>query len=234
MTELEAAATGAGRELLEAASAKLDVYLKVQDETVRNAKLNSSSRAYQLWNSETQPLVRVVSKAADALSDSIAKPDASTEQLRAAIAFGRAREGWLRLSRSTPNGDASIETVVQPDICVVCDPAKLDERGCLGAPDWIIEIVSPGTAARDTKDKFDLYEEAGVQEYWIVDVEHETVAGAPDVVRDVRMAANQQDVVVAEPIPCPVQVEHHRDLVLAVAVVLVVTPRRCVQDYFFI
>lgn len=74
----------------------------------------------------------------------------------------------VRLTRSTPNGDAAVETVVQPDICVVCDPQKLDERGCLGAPDWIIEIVSPGNAAHDTKAKFDLYEEAGVREYWIV------------------------------------------------------------------
>ncbi|UYZ63562.1 Uma2 family endonuclease [Hymenobacter weizhouensis] len=74
----------------------------------------------------------------------------------------------VRLTRSTANGDASIETVVQPDICVVCDPQKLDDRGCLGAPDWIIEILSPGNFARDTKEKFDLYEEAGVREYWVV------------------------------------------------------------------
>ncbi|OWP64539.1 restriction endonuclease [Hymenobacter amundsenii] len=81
----------------------------------------------------------------------------------------------VRLSRATPNGDASIETVVQPDICVVCDPAKLDERGCLGAPDWIIEIVSPGNVARDTRDKLELYQEAGVREYWIVLPEQQNV-----------------------------------------------------------
>lgn len=81
----------------------------------------------------------------------------------------------VRLSRTTPNGDASIETVVQPDICVVCDLQKLDERGCLGAPDWIIEILSPGTTARDTHDKFDLYEEAGVREYWMVTPEQKNV-----------------------------------------------------------
>ena len=74
----------------------------------------------------------------------------------------------VRLTRSTPNGDASIETVVQPEICVVCDAQKLDDRGCLGAPDWIIEIVSPGNVMRDIKEKFDLYEEAGVREYWLV------------------------------------------------------------------
>ncbi|RZK36407.1 MAG: Uma2 family endonuclease, partial [Hymenobacter sp.] len=53
-------------------------------------------------------------------------------------------------------------------IFVVCDAAKLDERGCLGAPDWIIEIVAPGNLKHDTKTKYDLYEEAGVQEYWVV------------------------------------------------------------------
>lgn len=74
----------------------------------------------------------------------------------------------VRLVKSGANGDQQIQTVVQPDICVICDPAKLDDRGCVGAPDWIIEIVSPGNAARDTKTKFDLYEENGVREYWIV------------------------------------------------------------------
>ncbi len=74
----------------------------------------------------------------------------------------------VRLTTGGFNGDQQITTVVQPDICVVCDPAKLDDRGCLGAPDWIIEIVSPGNTARDTKTKFDLYEESGVREYWMV------------------------------------------------------------------
>jgi Uma2 family endonuclease len=74
----------------------------------------------------------------------------------------------VRLSKTTPDGDATIQTVVQPDICVVCDPAKVDERGCLGAPDWVIEILSPKTAAYDTREKLELYEENGVREYWIV------------------------------------------------------------------
>jgi Uma2 family endonuclease len=65
--------------------------------------------------------------------------------------------------------DRDIYTVVQPDLCVVCDRAKLDERGCLGAPDWIIEILSPGrNATRDLTLKHDLYQENGVAEYWIV------------------------------------------------------------------
>ncbi|MGF1613453.1 MAG: Uma2 family endonuclease, partial [Gammaproteobacteria bacterium] len=60
------------------------------------------------------------------------------------------------------------ETVVQPDIVVVCDPGKLDARGCRGAPDWIIEVLSPATAARDHIDKRALYERHGVKEYWLV------------------------------------------------------------------
>ena len=82
----------------------------------------------------------------------------------------------VRLLRSTGNADDQIQTVVQPDLCVVCDPAKLDKRGCLGAPDWVIEIVSPGTATHDTKTKFDLYAENGVGEYWIVFPGEETIA----------------------------------------------------------
>jgi len=74
----------------------------------------------------------------------------------------------VRLVRGGANGDQQIQTVVQPDICVVCDLPKIDRRGCVGAPDWIVEIVSPGNTAHDTKTKFDLYEENGVREYWIV------------------------------------------------------------------
>ncbi len=51
---------------------------------------------------------------------------------------------------------------------MICDRSKLDRRGCVGAPDLIIEILSPATAAKDFKDKFALYEESGVREYWIV------------------------------------------------------------------
>ena len=59
-------------------------------------------------------------------------------------------------------------TVVQPDLCVVCNPEKLDTRGCNGAPDLIIEILSPGNSRTEMKDKFELYQEAGVLEYWVV------------------------------------------------------------------
>ena len=77
---------------------------------------------------------------------------------------------------SLDNGDHQITTVVQPDICVICDRTKLDDRGCVGSPDWIVEILSPSNTARDTRIKFDLYEESGVLEYWIVFPGVKTVA----------------------------------------------------------
>jgi len=61
-----------------------------------------------------------------------------------------------------------IYTVVQPDLCVICDSRKLDSKGCLGAPDWIIEILSKSTAQKDTQIKYRLYLESGVKEYWLV------------------------------------------------------------------
>jgi Uma2 family endonuclease len=60
------------------------------------------------------------------------------------------------------------ETVVQPDICIICNPEILDEKGCNGAPDLIVEILSPSTSEKDATIKFDLYEEVGVKEYWMV------------------------------------------------------------------
>ncbi|MCM1258146.1 MAG: Uma2 family endonuclease [Roseburia sp.] len=64
---------------------------------------------------------------------------------------------------------------VEPDISVICDRTKLDEHGCNGAPDWIIEIVSPGSKAMDYYTKLSLYREAGVREYWIVDPAKQTI-----------------------------------------------------------
>lgn len=61
-----------------------------------------------------------------------------------------------------------ISTVVQPDICVICDNTKLDEQGCNGAPDWIIEILSKGNSKKEVKTKHALYAESGVKEYWLV------------------------------------------------------------------
>jgi Uma2 family endonuclease len=71
--------------------------------------------------------------------------------------------------------DKDIYTVVQPDLYLVCDMSKLDDRGCLGAPDLIIEIISPKNSQRDTKDKFEIYQSSGVREYWIVHPNDETV-----------------------------------------------------------
>lgn len=61
------------------------------------------------------------------------------------------------------------DIVLIPDLSVICDRCKLNERGCMGAPDWIIEIVSPSDAAHDYVDKLFFYYNAGVREYWIVD-----------------------------------------------------------------
>jgi Uma2 family endonuclease len=64
--------------------------------------------------------------------------------------------------------DEEIETVVQPDLCVICDPYKIDERGCNGAPDLVVEILSEGNNHIDLDEKFNIYQSAGVPEYWIV------------------------------------------------------------------
>jgi len=70
--------------------------------------------------------------------------------------------------RKSKLADREIFTVVQPDLCVVCDPEKLTVQGCSGAPDWVIEVLSPGNTQKEMRLKFGLYEEAGVQEYWLV------------------------------------------------------------------
>ena len=67
------------------------------------------------------------------------------------------------------------ENTVQPDVFVVCDKSKFDEHGCVGAPDWIIEILSPGNSNHDTVVKLELYMKTGVREYWIVDPMSERV-----------------------------------------------------------
>ena len=81
----------------------------------------------------------------------------------------------VRLIRKNKITDKEIITVVQPDLCVICDKSKLDKRGCIGAPDWIIEILSPGNSEKEMKDKFELYEESGVREYWIVEPEEKVL-----------------------------------------------------------
>ncbi|MGR9053771.1 MAG: Uma2 family endonuclease [Gammaproteobacteria bacterium] len=70
-------------------------------------------------------------------------------------------------NRSKPE-DRDVYTVVQPDLCVICDPGKLTEQGCDGAPDWIVEILSKGNSRKDMHIKYALYAENGVTEYWLV------------------------------------------------------------------
>jgi len=82
----------------------------------------------------------------------------------------------VRLPKKSTTSDEAIYTVVQPDICIICDPSKLDRRGCIGAPDTVIEILSQGNLDRDIKQKFRLYEEHGVKEYWIVAPGIQTIA----------------------------------------------------------
>jgi len=74
----------------------------------------------------------------------------------------------IRLPIQNKKRDDEITTVVQPDVCVVCDASKVDERGVCGAPDLVIEILSPGNSRKEVRDKYELYEEAGVREYWVV------------------------------------------------------------------
>jgi Uma2 family endonuclease len=68
-----------------------------------------------------------------------------------------------------------IDTVIQPDLCVICDPSKIDEAGCLGAPDLVIEILSPGNNKRELKNKYEVYEESGVKEYWVIHPNEQTL-----------------------------------------------------------
>ncbi|MDN3581283.1 Uma2 family endonuclease [Mucilaginibacter flavus] len=70
--------------------------------------------------------------------------------------------------------DKEIVTVVQPDICVICDPFKVDDKGCLGAPDIVVEILSPGNNKKELKNKYEVYEEAKVLEYWIIHPQEKT------------------------------------------------------------
>jgi Uma2 family endonuclease len=74
----------------------------------------------------------------------------------------------VRLPKNPQDPDNKIYTVVQPDIVVVCDASKIDKRGCLGVPDLVVEVLSPSTAKKDLNEKFNLYEEVGIKEYWVV------------------------------------------------------------------
>lgn len=73
----------------------------------------------------------------------------------------------VRLPKTTTN-DQDIYTVVQPDISVICDKSKLDDAGCVGAPDLIVEILSRGNNKKELIHKYEVYEESGVKEYWVI------------------------------------------------------------------
>lgn len=75
----------------------------------------------------------------------------------------------VRFPKENNHDDKKIYTVVQPDLCVVCDLSKIDGKGCLGAPDLVIEIISPGNSEKEKDFKFNLYKENGVSEYWVID-----------------------------------------------------------------
>ena len=83
----------------------------------------------------------------------------------------------VRLYNKTKSLEAEkdIFTVVQPDLCVICDLEKIDRRGCLGAPDLVIEILSEGNSEKEMNIKYQIYEESGVREYWIVQPETQSV-----------------------------------------------------------
>ena len=81
----------------------------------------------------------------------------------------------VRLFEQDGDRPEDVDTVVEPDISVICDRDKVDARGCKGAPDLIVEILSPSTRRHDRLVKLDLYQRAGVREYWIVDPENRSV-----------------------------------------------------------
>ncbi|MGB0981312.1 MAG: Uma2 family endonuclease [Winogradskyella sp.] len=81
----------------------------------------------------------------------------------------------VRLIKNIGQSEIETETVVQPDICVICDKTKLDDRGCAGAPDLIVEVLSVSTAKKDYNEKFNLYQENKVKEYWLVHPETKAI-----------------------------------------------------------
>ena len=81
----------------------------------------------------------------------------------------------VRLFEQDGDDPEDVDTMVQPDISVVCDRSKIDKHGCKGAPDMIIEILSPSTRRHDRLVKLNLYQRAGVREYWIIDPENKAV-----------------------------------------------------------
>ena len=80
----------------------------------------------------------------------------------------------VRLFEQDGDSPEDVDTMVEPDISVICDQSKLDQYGCKGAPDMVVEILSPSTQRHDRFTKFSLYQRASVREYWIVDPDSKT------------------------------------------------------------
>ena len=81
----------------------------------------------------------------------------------------------VRLFEKDGESPEDVDTMVEPDIFVVCDRKKLDDHGCKGAPDLVVEILSPSSLRHDRFVKLGLYQRAGVREYWVVDPEYKSV-----------------------------------------------------------
>ncbi len=96
-------------------------------------------------------------------------------QKKACKAFAAPFDVRLYDKKRYEKANKHIFTVVQPDLCVICDNSKIDDFGCLGAPDLIVEILSPGNSKKEMRVKYELYEESGVREYWVADPERQTV-----------------------------------------------------------
>lgn len=82
----------------------------------------------------------------------------------------------VRLPQECDKNENDLKNVVEPDISIICDKSKLDDKGCLGAPDMIIEIISPSSTRNDKIKKFNKYEKAGVKEYWIVEPDQKFIS----------------------------------------------------------
>jgi len=82
----------------------------------------------------------------------------------------------VRLPLGDEQNTREVKNVVEPDISIICDKSKIDDKGCNGAPDMVIEIISPSSIKTDRVVKFNLYEKAGIKEYWIVEPDQKLVS----------------------------------------------------------
>lgn len=81
----------------------------------------------------------------------------------------------VRLTHMSLNNEEDIDTIIQPDITIVCDKTKIDEKGCNGSPDMVVEVISPSTMKKDMRDKLFLYQQHGIKEYWLVLPKDQTI-----------------------------------------------------------